>query len=115
MQLRGALCGSYLGAGVLAGAFGGCLMGGSRGFRPVDVDDACRVCVIGHGARLSGPLRRAAWCVARAGGGKRSAKNAAQVLRAHLGGGPGVIVRGTYMSSLGRQIYDFLIFQNWRI
>ena len=64
--------------------------------RPVDVDDACRVCVIGHGARLSGFMRRAAWCVAHAGGGKRSAKNAAQVLRAHLGGGPGVIVRGPY-------------------
>ena len=93
MQLRGALCGSYLGAGALAGAFGGCLMGGSRGLRPVDVDDACRVCVIGHGARLSGLVRRAAWCVARAGGGKRSAKIAAQVVRAHLVGGPEATVR----------------------
>ena len=69
------------------------LDGPKSGARPVDVDDACRVCVIGHGARLSGLVRRAAWCVARAGGGKRSAKNAAQVLRAHLGGAPGVIVR----------------------
>ena len=80
MQLRGALCGSHLGAGVLAGAFGGCLMGGSRGLRPVDVDDACRVCVIGHGARLSGLVRRAAWCVARWGGqtiGKNRSSGAA--------------------------------------
>ena len=42
-------------------------MGGSRGLWPVDVDDAYRVCVIGRGARLSGLVGRAAWCVARAG------------------------------------------------
>ena len=59
---------------------------------PAEVDDTCRVCVIGHGARLSGLVRRAAWCVARAGGGKRSAKIAAQVLRAHLVEGPGGIL-----------------------